>query len=231
MRKAQEEIKQQADKGRREVEIWKKRDKIMLSTKDLVFRERLTNKLMERYVRPYMIEEIVSRNVVKLRLLVSMRIHPVVNVSRVVRYRESEKGQKVEEPKPVEVDGVEKWEVEKILNKRKVREVMKYLVWWKRFTAENNTWEKEKDLENARKLVNKFEGRMGAEIRRQEGIKERWKVKLNPKANEFRRSKLLGKYTVKILFEWNNRKFENEYLKKLERNWQRWKLVSLEEKP
>jgi len=101
----------------------------MLSTKDLVFRERLTNKLMERYVRLYMIEEIVSRNAVKLRLLVSMRIHPVVNVSRVVRYRESEKGQKVEKPKPVEVDGVEKWEVEKILNKRKVREVMKYLVW------------------------------------------------------------------------------------------------------
>jgi len=36
--------------------------------------------------------------------------------------------QKVEDVKPVEVEGVEKWEVEKILNKRKVREVVKYLV-------------------------------------------------------------------------------------------------------
>jgi len=30
--------------------------------------------------------------------------------------------------------------------------------------------------------------------------------------------KLLEKYMAKILFRWNNEKFENEYLKKLERN-------------
>ena len=68
-----------------------------------------------------------------------MRIHPVVNISRVVRYKELGKEQKVEKPKPVEVDRIEEWEVEKILNKKKIRGVMKYLVWWKEFTAENNT--------------------------------------------------------------------------------------------
>ena len=57
-----------------------------------------------------------------------MRIHLVVNVSRVVRYKEQVKGQKKEEGKPVEVEGVEEWEVEKILNKRKIRGVEKYLV-------------------------------------------------------------------------------------------------------
>jgi len=100
----------------------------MLSTKDLVFKERLAKKLTERYVRPYKIEKVVSKNVVKLKLPVSMRIHLVVNVSRVVRYVEQVKGQRVEEPKLVEVKGVEEWEVEKILNKRKVQEVEKYLV-------------------------------------------------------------------------------------------------------
>jgi len=30
--------------------------------------------------------------------------------------------------KPVEVEGVDKWEIEKILNKRKIRGVVKYLV-------------------------------------------------------------------------------------------------------
>ena len=44
----------------------------------------------------------------------------------------------MEKPKPVEVDRIEEWEVEKILNKKKVRGVMKYLVRWKEFTAENN---------------------------------------------------------------------------------------------
>jgi len=75
----------------------------MLSTKDLVFKERLTKKLTERYVRPYEIKEVVLKNVVKLKLPISMRIHPVVNVSRVMRYRELVKGQKVEKLKPVEV--------------------------------------------------------------------------------------------------------------------------------
>ena len=101
----------------------------MLSTKDLVFRERLTKKLMERYMRPYVIEEVISRNTMKLRLLASMRIYPVVNVSRVVRYREPVKRQRVEEPKPVKVEGVEEWEVKKILNKRNIWRVDKYLVY------------------------------------------------------------------------------------------------------
>ena len=91
----------------------------MLSTKDLVFKERLVWKLMERYVGPYAIEEIVSSNAVKLQLPSSMRIHLVVNVSQIVRYKEQVKGQKNEEGKLVEVEGVEEWEMEKILNKKK----------------------------------------------------------------------------------------------------------------
>ena len=38
----------------------------MLSTKDLIFKKRLVRKLVERYVGPYEIEEVVSMNVVKL---------------------------------------------------------------------------------------------------------------------------------------------------------------------
>jgi len=97
LKKAQEEMKRYADKKRKEVEDWKKGDRVILSTKDLVFKERLVRKLVERYVGPYEIEEVVSTNVIKLRLLSSMRIHPVVNVSRIVQYKEQVKGQKREE--------------------------------------------------------------------------------------------------------------------------------------
>ena len=38
----------------------------------------------------------------------------------------------------VEVDKVKEWKVNKILNKRKIRGVVKYLVQWKRFTVEYN---------------------------------------------------------------------------------------------
>jgi len=81
LRKTQEEMKRYADQSRKKTEKWKKGDRILLSTKNLVFKERPTKKLTERYVGPYMIEEVVSTNAVKLRLLSSMRIHLVVNVS------------------------------------------------------------------------------------------------------------------------------------------------------
>jgi len=51
------------------------------------------------------------------------------------------------------VEGVKEWEIEKILNKRKIRGVDKYLVQWKGFTAEHDTWEKREDLENAKKAL------------------------------------------------------------------------------
>ena len=47
LRKVQKEMKQQVDRERSEVEEWKNRDKIMLSTKDLVFKERLVKKLVD----------------------------------------------------------------------------------------------------------------------------------------------------------------------------------------
>ena len=57
-----------------------------------------------------------------------MRIHLVVNISWVLWYRKQVNKQKLEEEKPIEVNGVGEWEVEKILNKRKVQEVIKYLI-------------------------------------------------------------------------------------------------------
>ena len=91
----------------------------MLSTRDLVFKKRLVCKLMERYVGLYEIEEVISSNTVKLRLPSLMRIYSVVNVGQIIQYKEQVKRQKKEEGKPVEVKGVEEWEVEKILNKKK----------------------------------------------------------------------------------------------------------------
>ena len=79
----------------------------MLSIKNLVFKKRLARKLVDRYVGPYKIEEIVSTNMIKLQLPKSMRIHPVVNVSRIVRYKEQVKSQEKKEGKLVEIEEVE----------------------------------------------------------------------------------------------------------------------------
>ena len=74
-------------------------------------------KLINYYVKLYTIEKVVSTNAGKLKLPTTIKIHPVVNVSWVVRYWELVRGQRVEELKLVEVDGEEEWEVKKMLNK------------------------------------------------------------------------------------------------------------------
>ena len=84
LKKTQKEMKRYVDRSRKKTEKWEKEDRVLLSTKDLVFKERPARKLMERYIEPYAIEEVVSLNVVKLRLPSSMRIHLVVNVSQIV---------------------------------------------------------------------------------------------------------------------------------------------------
>ena len=47
LRKIQEDMKQQADKERKKAEEQKKEDKVMLSIKDLIFKERLVKKLVD----------------------------------------------------------------------------------------------------------------------------------------------------------------------------------------
>ena len=46
LKKAQEKMKWQTDKGRKKAEEWKVGNRVMLSTKDLVFKERLAKKLV-----------------------------------------------------------------------------------------------------------------------------------------------------------------------------------------
>jgi len=211
LKKTQEEMKRYAYRGRKETEVWKKGDRVLLSTKDLVFKERLSKKLTERYVGPYAIEEVVSSNAVKLRLPSSMRIHLVVNVSQIVRYKKQIKGQKKEEGKPIEVEGVEEWEVEKILNKKKIRGVEKYLIRWKGFTVEGDTWERKENLKNTKELIEEFEwGKVVVRRQVEEG-------------GEYKRMELLGKYMAKLLYGWDDQRFEEEYLNKLEKNWKKWK--------
>ena len=102
-------------------------------------------------------------------------------------------------------------EVEKILNKRKIRGVEKYLVHWKGFTVEYDSWERREDLGNVKAVLEDFEGRMEAEIRRQEKLDR-------VEERDFRREELPGKFMVRMLYRWDDGKFEEEYLKKLERN-------------
>jgi len=128
--KVQEEMKKYTDRKRGDVDKYKVEDLVMLSTKDLKYQMvgRRTEKLTERFVGPYRIKKIISSNTVELELPSTIKIHLVVNVSRIQRYVGQVEGQRKEQPAPVVIEGEEEWEVERILNKQWIRGKDKYLV-------------------------------------------------------------------------------------------------------
>ena len=69
-------MKKYVDKNKKEAEEYKVRDVVLLSMK----------KLTKKFVEPYKIKKIISENTVELELLALMKIHPVVNVSRIAIY-------------------------------------------------------------------------------------------------------------------------------------------------
>jgi len=83
--KAQEDMKKYADRRRAEVDEYKVGDLVMLSTKDLKYQmvRRRTEKLTKRFIGPYKVQKIVLSNTVKLELPSTIKIHPVVNISRI----------------------------------------------------------------------------------------------------------------------------------------------------
>jgi len=126
----QEEIKKFTNKRQREKEEYRIEDLVLLSTKDLKWqmKGRRSEKLTEHFVGLYKVKGIVSSNAIELELSKSIRIYPVVNVSRVRLYKPQVEGQKKTLPKPVIIKEEEEFKVEKIINKRIVRGKEKFLV-------------------------------------------------------------------------------------------------------
>jgi len=101
------------------------------------------------------------------------------------------------------------------LNKRWIREKDKYLVQWKGFTAESDTWEGKENLENAKEAIEEYEReyrRDMEDVRRQE-----------KEEGTFQRGELPGRFMAKKLFGWTDKKYDKEYWARLERSWRRWK--------
>jgi len=96
LQRAQEEMKRYADRERGEIEEYQVGDLVLLSTKDLKYQmvRRQTEKFTECFVGPYRVKAIISSNAIELELPSTVRIHLVVNVSQVRRYKLQVEGQR-----------------------------------------------------------------------------------------------------------------------------------------
>jgi len=87
----------------------------------------------------------------------------------------------------------------------------KYLVCWKGFTAESDTWEGRENLKNAKEAIEEFE-------------KEYWRdmedvVQQESEETTFKRGELPGRFTARTLYRWSDKWYDQEYWGRLERNW------------
>lgn len=103
--------------------------------------------------------------------------------------------------------------LEKILNKKKFRGKDWYLVQQRGYIAKEDTWEPRENLGNMQELIEEFEEQYG------EGVRQT--KKMNMRENQ--ETQLPGRYIAKVLYRWDNKKFDREYWEQLERNWRRQK--------
>jgi hypothetical protein len=139
-------------------------ERVMLSTKNIRMRK-ASKKLTDRYVGPFTILEAIGKNAYRLDLPKSYgRIHPTFHVSLLERYQRRDG---VQTPEPIEIDGDEEWEVDHILDEVLSHGKRKFLVRWKGFTRENDTWEPEEHLSNAQAKIQEFrDGKGEAQAKR-----------------------------------------------------------------
>jgi hypothetical protein len=142
-------------------------DKVYLDASDIQT-TRPSKKLSHRHLGPFAVERKVGNNAYRLRLPPSMkRLHPVFNVVKLTpMLPDPIDGRHLPPPPPPEIiDGEEEWVVEEILDSRMMNRKLRYLVKWKDFGAEHNSWEPW-DIVHAPELVTDFHRRHPGAARR-----------------------------------------------------------------
>jgi len=104
-------------------------------------------------------------------------------------------------PKPVITEGEEEFKVEKILNKRVVKGKEKFLVQWKGYIVEENTWKRRENLKNSKELVEEFEREYGKEAKKIRKQEEEDNKKVFSK-------ELPKRFTAKVLWGWSNKEYK-----------------------
>ena len=85
----------------------------------------------------------------------------------------------------------------------------------KGFTAESDTWEGRENLKNAKEAIEEFEKKY------QRDMKD--VAKQECEEGMFRKGELPGRFTVRKLFRWSNKRYDQEYQERLKRNQRWWK--------
>ncbi len=152
-----------ADKKRKAVEFVLGQE-VWLSSRNIPLKTTGSRKLVPRWLGPFRVEERVGPVAYKLDLVESMqRLHHIFHVSQLKAYVPPAGAKGRRSPPPIVLDnGALEWEVETILYhskrpcKKRGKEVFDYLIKWKGFGVEHNSWEPEENMANCKELLQEY---------------------------------------------------------------------------
>ncbi len=150
--RAQDRARKYANQHRREVE-YNVGDKVLLSTKNLRFTGKQSNKFMSKYIGPFEIIKKVNSVAYKLKLPEKSKVFHTFHVSLLRPYN-SDESRNPPAGKPEELEGENVFTVEKILDhkdkkrpgKAKNKHKRMFLIRWAGYTPSDDTWEPEENL-------------------------------------------------------------------------------------
>ncbi|SAL96256.1 hypothetical protein [Absidia glauca] len=157
---AQQQQQQYYDQHHKPTPEYRVGDQVYLSTKNHKT-QRPCTKLDHKRIGPFKIIAKVGSHAYKLELPPSIRIHPVFHVNLLTpatnKALQDVPGRIVEPPPPVEINGEEEWIVREVLDSRRRRGKIQYLVAWEGYSnPADNSWEPSHHLSNAAEKVKLF---------------------------------------------------------------------------
>ena len=134
-------------------------DKVWLEARNLR-RNMVDPKFAPKCKGPFKVKKVLSTLSYQLELLKSWKIHPTFHISLLSPYKETEThGPNYIQPPPELVDGEEEYEVEHILKHRGRPKRHSYLIRWKGYGADKDSWVPERDLRNSLEILSEYKRR------------------------------------------------------------------------
>ncbi|KAF8749013.1 hypothetical protein RHS01_10345 [Rhizoctonia solani] len=130
-------------------------EKVWLDGKNVELRTN-SNKLDPKRLGPFEVTEKISSHAYRLKLPETLKIHDVFYVGLLSKTHESPSQPFPDQPPPETIEGEEEYKVEQIIDSKQQQGKWFYLIKWKGYGPEDNSWEPEELLEHSQEEIKRF---------------------------------------------------------------------------
>ena len=141
------------EQRKRRSETFEKGEEVLLSTRNLTLEvPKQATKLISPFIGPFTITD-VRTNSVTLNLPPAMKIHPTINIANVRKYHQRQRPQRSRQPSPIAHDNAWAYEAEEVIAERVNGSRREFLVRWKGYDQDEDSWEPASNFKNKNPAV------------------------------------------------------------------------------